>query len=151
MIREFLFTAVICLFGAHPLLAQNNSTGTLEIKFTGIRSDIGDIAIGINSQAEGFPSKPQIELQWKKLNIVGGEFTVKVPDLPHGTLAVSALDDVNGNQEMEMFLGIPREGFGFSMDPPFKLSAPKFNDCSFPHNKALTRIEIRLKYIGKDK
>jgi uncharacterized protein (DUF2141 family) len=50
-----------------------------------------------------------------------------------------------------MFLGIPKEGFGFSMDPPFRLSAPKFDDCSFLLNQPNQQITIRFRYAGKGK
>jgi len=141
---------LLCCMGG-TLWSQSNSKGTLEIKFTGIRSEKGLIAIGINTKPDGWPRKPQIELNWKKGNLKEGELTVRIPDLPYGTLAISALDDLNGNLDMDMTLGIPKEGFGFSMDPPFRLSAPKFEDCSFSLNSELTRIEIRFRYAGKGK
>ena len=142
---------LISLLFSVSLLSQSTSRGTLEIKFTGIRSTKGVVAIGINTLREGWPRKPQIGLNWKKENVVDGVFTVTIPDLHYGTLAVSALDDENSNQEMDMVLGIPKEGFGFSMNPPIKLSSPKFEDCSFPLSSKLTRIEIRFIYIGKGK
>jgi uncharacterized protein (DUF2141 family) len=133
------------------LLSQSTSRGTLEIKFTEIRNSKGKIAIGINTLQDGWPRKPQIEFNWKKENLVDGVFTVKIPDLPFGIMAISALDDENSDLEMDMFLGIPKEGFGFSMDPPFKLSAPKFEDCSFLLNQPYQQITIRFRYTGKGK
>jgi len=49
---------------------------------------------------------------WKKTNVVDGVFIARVEDLPYGTYAVSVLDDANSNLEMDMFLGIPKEGWG---------------------------------------
>jgi uncharacterized protein (DUF2141 family) len=143
-------TLIACL-GTPFVLSQSGSRGTLEIKFKGIRNAEGQVAIGINTSPEGWPEKPQIELQFKKQNLKNGEMTVRVPDLPYGPLAISALDDLDSDQEMKMTLGIPREGFGFSMDPPFKLSAPKYEDCSFQLNQPLQQIEIRFRNNGKEK
>lgn len=151
MKHKLLICALFALLGTPVLHSQTDSKGTLEIKFTGIRNGQGQIAIGINTLSEGWPENPQIELQFKKQNLVNGEMTVQIPDLPYGTLAISALDDLDSDQEMKMTLGIPREGFGFSMDPPFRLSAPRFTDCAFQLNQPFHRIEIRFRNNGKDK
>jgi len=140
-----LFTLFFCL----SLFSQSSSKGVLEIKFTEIRSDNGLIAIGINTSPEGWPRKPQIELNWKKEEVVNGTFTVKVPELPFGTLAISVLDDENSNLEMDMRLGIPREGFGFSRDAPVRLSPPKYKESSFRFSRTGQQITIRMKYMGK--
>ena len=147
-----LLACTLLAFLSTPLLfSQSGSRGTLEILFKGIRNAEGQVAIGINTSPEGWPEHPQIELQFKKQNLKNGELTVRIPDLPYGTMAISALDDLDADQEMRMTLGIPREGFGFSMDPPFKLSAPKFEDCSFELNQPLLKIEIRFRNNGKEK
>jgi len=148
---KLLLCSTILFFMGISLLSQSASRGTLEIRFIDIRNSDGKIAIGINTRPEGWPRKPQLEYNWKKENLVNGVFTVKVPDLPYGILAISALDDENSNLEMDMFLGFPKEGFGFSMDPPFRLSAPRFEECSFRLNQPNQQITIRFRYAGKGK
>ncbi len=86
---------------------------------------------------------------WEKQNVEAGVFTAKIVDLEYGTYAISVLDDENSNLKMDMFIGIPKEGWGFSMNPPFKLSAPKFEACSFLVNKPCQQITINLRYAGK--
>ena len=66
-------------------------------------------------------------------------------------IAISVLDDENSNLEMDMVLGIPKEGWGFSMNPPVKLSAPKFRECAFLVDKPYHQITIDLRYAGKGK
>ena len=134
------------LFSAPP-----PSKSTLEIRFEGIRTSKGMIAIGINTSEEGWPRKPQMELQWVKGELKDGVFVARIPDLPYGTYAVSVLDDENSNLEMDMVLGIPKEGWGFSENPPFKLSAPKFSECAFKINQPVHQITISLRYAGKGK
>jgi len=145
----------ICIFlffgwaGMTALSAQSPPTGRLEIRFTGIRDGKGLIAIGVNRSPEGWPRKPHLEFNWEKGKLVNGIFTATIRDLPYGTYAVSVLDDENSNLEMDMVLGIPKEGWGFSMNPPFKLSAPGFEDCSFELSEPLQKITIDLRYAGK--
>jgi uncharacterized protein (DUF2141 family) len=85
--------------------------------------------------------------KWKKSNINGGTMTVRLEDMDYGTYAISVLDDENSNLEMDMFLGIPKEGFDFSMNPKTKLKAPKFEECAFVVDEPVKRIRIELNYV----
>jgi uncharacterized protein (DUF2141 family) len=132
-----------------PLFPQPNNTGNLTIKFSGLRNDMGFIAIGINRSDKGWPRKPDMEFNWEKQRIEGGVFIAVIEELPFGTYAISVLDDENSNLEMDMILGIPKEGYGFSNNPDTKLKAPSFESCSFRLNSSHKEIIIKLKYIGK--
>lgn len=148
--NKLLIITILLFWVTNPsLLSQSTSTATLEIKFTGIRNSNGNITIGINNAPEGWPREPQMNDRWKKQHIKAGVFTAKIEDLNYGTYAISVLDDENTNQKIDMFIGIPKEGWGFSMNPPFKLSAPKFNECSFLVDKPYQQITIHLRYVGK--
>ena len=71
------------------------------------------------------------------------------PDQPYGNYAVSALDDENGNLEMDKTLGMPKEGYGFSRDAKVGLGPPKFEDCAFEIDEPLVKITIRIRYFAK--
>ena len=151
MNKVLLITFLICWTLLQPSISQSTLTSTLEIKFTGVRNSKGLIAIGISSSPEGWPRQPQMDPNWKKTDIVNGVFTARVENLAYGTYAISVLDDENSNLEMDMFMGIPKEGWGFSMNPPFRLSAPKFEECSFLLDKPYKQITIDLRYVGKER
>ena len=107
--NKFLLTTLIfCFLTCISLFPQSTSGATLEITFSGIRSDRGQIAAGINKSPEGWPRKPDMDPNWKKSNIRDGKMTVQLKELAYGTYAVSVLDDENSNLEMDMFLGIPK-------------------------------------------
>lgn len=149
MKRNLLIAVIVCLGITLVISTPPPAKSTLEIQFTGIRTNKGMIAIGINNSEEGWPRKPKFEFQWVKGELKDGVFFAIVPDLPYGTYAVSVLDDENSNLEMDMVLGIPKEGWGFSKNPPFKLSAPKFSECSFKIDQPKKQISINLRYAGK--
>ena len=108
------------------------------------------VAIGINKSPAGWPREPHFAPNWEKADMKGGTMTVKVDNLGYGTYAVSVLDDENSNLEMDnSFLGIPKEGFGFSGNPKIGISPPKFEECSFTIDKPLTKITIEVRYMGK--
>ena len=151
--KQLIFcTLLLCASHSHSLFAQSSEKGILEIHFNHLRSEQGSMAIGINTSSKGWPRKAEMELNWKKENIKDGVFIVRIPDLPFGTYAISVLDDENSNLEMDMRLGIPKEGYGFSNDAPIRfLSAPKYEDCSFEFTRSMQQISIKLVYWGKDK
>lgn len=150
--KQLIFcTLLLCSCHNSTLFSQSTKTGTLEIRFTHIRSEIGSIAIGINTASKGWPRKAEFEFQFKKEIMKDGVFVAQVPELPFGTLAVSVLDDENSNLKMDMSIRGPKEGYGFSNDAPLRIGPPKFEDCSFQFTRSGQQISIRLNYMGKDK
>jgi uncharacterized protein (DUF2141 family) len=141
----------LSFFTGFSLQAQSDSIGILEIEFTGIRSNEGQMAINISSVPKGFPRKPGIEIQFIKDQVEDGVLSVEIDSLAYGIYAISALDDLNSDMEMEMFLRFPKEGYGFSLNPNNKLRAPKFKECSFELNQPHQTITIVMRYPRKKK
>ena len=151
MTRAILILIFLGLYTGIPLLSQSDSIATLEIEFTGIRSSDGQIAVNISTLPKGFPHDPGLEVLFNKDQMKDGVLTVEVDSLPYGIYAVSVLDDLNSDMEMEMFLRFPKEGYGFSLNPENKLRAPKFKECSFELNQPHLKITIVMKYPRKKK
>jgi len=149
MIKNLLVAILLCLGLNVEIHSQSPLTGTLEIRFTGIKSDRGLIAIGVNRSPEGWPREPHMDFHWEKDDLNDGILVAEIENLPYGIYAISVLDDVNRNGEMDMTLGIPREGWGFSNNPPFKLSEPDFDECSFMIEQPFNLTTIELRYIGR--
>lgn len=142
-------TLLLLLFSGLNLYSQSNGAGILEIEFTGIRSPEGQIAVGVNSSPEGWPREPEKELLWSKENMNDGTLVVTIEKLEYGTYAFSVLDDLDFDQEMKFFMGIPREGYGFSRNPHHKLSEPDFEECAFTMDQPYQKISIEMMYIAK--
>lgn len=143
---------LISLQAGLSLFAQSDSTGTLEIELFNIRNVDGQIALGINMGPKGWPRKAELELQFPKSESrTDSTYTVVIPEFAYGTYAISVLDDENCNLEMEMFLRIPKEGYGFSLNPSNRLSAPKFEDCAFKLDEPYKKLIINMRYSGRDK
>lgn len=151
MTKTILILCLLSSLKGLTLDAQSDSLSTLEITFTEIRSPEGQIAININTPAEDFPNEPGLEIQFEKEGIKDGVLVAVVKDLPYGSYAISVLDDLNYDMEMDLLLGMPREGYGFSMNPEFRLRTPKFEDCAFQLNQPLQQITIHMRYHGKNK
>jgi uncharacterized protein (DUF2141 family) len=68
-------------------------------------------------------------------------------DIPPGTYAVVGYHDVNGNDEFDKLLGMPREPYALSNNASEKL-IPTFRDASLTINAGDNAIIIRLKRLG---
>ncbi len=147
LLTALLLSIIIIPFS----FTQSPHCGTLEITFTGIRNTTGLMAIGINNSPDGWPRKPDMELNWKKTNATSGSMTVLVSDLPYGTYAISVLDDENCNLDMDYMLMFPKEGFGFSNNVKIKMTIPKFEACSFVVDQPLKKISVVMKYMKNGK
>lgn len=61
--------------------------------------------------------------------------------------ALSIIHDENGNGRLDTFAKIPREGFGFSRNPPIRFGPPKFDDVSFALSPGGNLQVVRIRYL----
>jgi uncharacterized protein (DUF2141 family) len=74
-----------------------------------------------------------------------GQFLIN--DVPPGLWALSVVHDENSNGRLDTFLGIPREGFGFSHNPAIHFGAPSFEDVRFQLGEGRVNVVVRMKYM----
>jgi uncharacterized protein (DUF2141 family) len=67
--------------------------------------------------------------------------------LPPGGYAIAIIHDENGNRKLDTFAGIPREGVGFSKNPPIRFGAPSFRAARFAIDGASVRQDVKMKYF----
>ena len=77
-----------------------------------------------------------------------GTLKVKL-DLEFGEYGLSLLDDENNNTKMDYnFIGLPKEGFGFSNYYHTGFTKPHFNTFKFKHLKNnLAKVVIKVRYM----
>ena len=122
------------------------SSISLEVMVTGIKSDAGVIRLAICAPGTGFPDCKTKAVRTAELAIQKGVATASLAELPPGSYAVSVFHDANGNGKLDTFLGIPREGYGFSRNPPFRPRAPRFSETAISLQGAATE-RIALRYL----
>jgi uncharacterized protein (DUF2141 family) len=77
-----------------------------------------------------------------------GVTTVTVRDLPAGAYAIQAYHDENRNRKVDRnFIGLPKEGVGFSRDARIRLGPPKWADAVFAFDGQALRVALKLKYF----
>lgn len=127
--------------------AQN---AVLKVQVTGIRNAKGQIGVAIyeRENSKAYPKDPSRARAEKNAVIVDGTAEVEFSGLVEGgTYAVAARHDENANGKLDMnFVGIPKEGFGFSNNAkPRAMGPATFEDAAFTF-RAGGAIVIRLRY-----
>lgn len=146
MIKKILFLKILLLL---LLPARSGNSQNVEVIITDIRSEKGQIVIGVFKDDESFQKEESfMEKRFVKSGISNREMRVQF-SLEPGIYGLSLLDDENSNGKMEYnFLGIPKEGFGFSDYYHKGIKKPKFDSYKFSINKDQTkRITIRIRYM----
>lgn len=73
--------------------------------------------------------------------------TVEVPELAPGTYYLLVLHDENANGKLDKFLGIPKEGFGFSGNPGLRAGPPRAHHVRFDVTSGASEQRIKLRYL----
>lgn len=139
----FKYPLVICTLLLMISAAPKEKQLPLEVTFSNIRESESPIYIALNEYSEDFPNSNKA-VKYFKID-PRGRSTAKlsVHDLPYGKYAISAFQDLNGNQKMDKgFMGIPSEPFAFSNNYKPLFRAPRWSDCEFVYSPASSQIEI---------
>jgi uncharacterized protein (DUF2141 family) len=121
----------------------------VEVTVTGIRSEKGQIAVGVFLDDKSFQAeKAFLEYQFPKRELSGGVMTFRI-SLKPGVYGLSLLDDEDSDRQMKYgMLGIPREGFGFSDYYHTGFTKPSFDAFSFTVEASQAKkISVRMRYI----
>lgn len=130
-------------------LAQQSpaaSTCNLVLHIDGFRNQKGDVGLSVFNSPDGWPENNDKAFLHGPHPITGTTTTISV-QVPSGRYAVAILHDENSNHKMDRnFIGIPKEGFGFSNNPHAFLTPPSFNTAAIAVACPATEISIHLKY-----
>ena len=136
----------LALMGLPQTATAQSGTASLEIKVSGLQSAKGVVRLAICPPQSGFPDCKDKAVHTASLPIENGAAHTTVRNLPAGTYAVSIFHDANANGKLDTFLGIPKEGYGFSKNPPFRPRAPKWSEAEIEVTGSAS-VEIKIRYI----
>ncbi len=126
---------------------DKNAVTTLTIEFNDIRNANGVIHVFLYSYENQYPDNPYLHFEVTKNTLKSGQLLFSIPDLPPGKYAVSVIDDENYNKDLDLFLGIPTEGYGFSNNVKPFLSMPDYTDLLFDLNNSTNTLKLNLQYL----
>jgi len=142
-----LFLSIILFTAFAPKPAEDIP---VTINITDIRADEnGVIIISIYKTPENFPYEPYEVFKVEKSKVVNGTLLHTFKVATEGQYAISLLDDSNENNDMDTnFIGIPKEGYGFSNDAgPRGFSPPTFDDAAFSVETNGVNITAKMNYF----
>lgn len=136
---------IICLFILTTTTSQTN-TGSIEIVVTNIDyKKAGFIWIGLYNCKESF-GKLDKAFQMQYVPVKNQTITIKFNNVKYGTYSVNLFHDENSNKDIDKnFIGIPKEGYGFSNNPNF-LGPPSFEKTKFIFSQSIIKLLIKMCY-----
>ncbi len=151
--RSFRFSLVILItlainaYYCSSASTMPKKTGNLIIEITGLRNQKGLVCIALFDRPEGFPSDETKAISNDCFEIVSQPLQIKLNQIEYGRYALSVLHDENKDGKLNTgFIGIPKEGMGFSQNPRIKRRLP-FQETSFEFQQNSTPTQIMMKYF----
>lgn len=136
--RALLAAATLATMGATPV-------AELEVDVGGLRDKQGLLRLCVTANPAKFPSCVGDPRALSR-SIPATQPVIRLGPLPRGDWAVAVIHDANGNAKLDTMMGIPREGFGFSRNPPIGFGAPKFAAARFAL-QGDTVEKVRMRYL----
>ncbi len=133
------------LAGGLLLAGRAVPTTSLDVSVSNVRNARGHVLVAVCTPAEFLAPHCRYV---GKAQAHPGAITVRVTGIPPGTYAVQAFHDENDNLKIDRnFVGLPKEGIGFSNDAPFHFGPPSFRDAAITVASQGGQIAVRLRYL----
>lgn len=139
----------LAIMGLVPMLGAAMPSPTLTLSIDGLRSQRGMVRICLTQAAKHFPDCSR-DAESRSLSVAAtAAANIPIEQVPAGDYAVSVIHDENANSKLDTFIGIPREGIGFSRNPAVRFGAPSFRSARFTIDRPDTpvREQIHMRYF----
>jgi uncharacterized protein (DUF2141 family) len=143
--KHVLRQAVLLMLMVPILPAQEMpETGSLRVIVSGLRSNDGEIQIGLFNSAASYKGKSD-RFRGSILPIADHRAEWLIEGIPFGEYAIKLFHDEDRDGKMDKnFIGIPSERFGFSNNPKISLGPPGFDKTKFLFDSKEMTIVIEL-------
>lgn len=143
------FKAVIIITGLLLLFSFKRAPdNNIRLTVTNLRNDKGFVLVSLYKEGVGYPDKTEKAFRNGKASITNGKAVLIFTDIPEGQYAIALLHDENNDRKMnKTFLGLPKEGYGFSNNAMGAFGPPAYSKASFTHKAGtITDLSIRTRY-----
>jgi uncharacterized protein (DUF2141 family) len=121
-------------------------TASLELDVTGMRSARGLIRICLTADPRNFPGCTDDKHAVTR-SVPAGEHVIRFDGLSPGNYAAALIHDENSNAKLDTLMGIPREGFAFSRNPPIGFGPPRFAAAQFALDRVAETQQVTMRYM----
>jgi uncharacterized protein (DUF2141 family) len=135
-------------FGSNATSTLDLRQATLTVELTELRNRQGLVCIALFSSPKGYPNDSTQAVCSGCFPIEALPCIVTFADLPFGWYAATVHHDENMDGQLNCnALGIPKEGVGFSGNPPIWKGVPAFQKAAFEFSPNSPSVSISLKYL----
>lgn len=139
----------VLVFANFPVIAfaQSPCPG-IHVKILNIRNSTGAVACALFEAPGGFPTEfLRYATNIMMIKIRDTQARCDFLDIPPGTYALAVIHDENMDGKLGTnWLGVPREGYGFSSGAKASMGAPSFEAARFSYDGQNLEMTIRLNY-----
>jgi uncharacterized protein (DUF2141 family) len=134
----------VCVTAAPLLIGAASGPAPVDVVVSDVRSDKGVVRVSVCPASHFLKDCPWFGSVAAK----AGGVVVTVRGVPPGRYAVQAFHDEDANGKLDTnWIGIPREGIGFSNDAMPRLMKPRFERAAIDHGAEPQRIAVKLRYF----
>ena len=143
-----LFAVLVFVNLTTVAFAQSSSCPGIHVKILNIRDNTGTVDCALFDSPVGYPidalgSATKVMV----MKVRNEEAHCDFEEISPGTYALSVIHDENMNGKLDTnWLGIPKEGYGFSNEARALLGSPSFSAASFQYDGGTLDLTIRLRY-----
>jgi uncharacterized protein (DUF2141 family) len=125
--------------------AVQAQAASITVTVTGVRDNRGLVRVAVCPRADFLqPHCPYFGYVPSET----GSVMVTISDVPPGVYAAQAYQDANESGVLDRnWLGMPKEGMGFSNNAPMHFGPPSFNDAAFTLGTGNIALSFRLRYF----
>jgi uncharacterized protein (DUF2141 family) len=147
-IRCAAWFAVLMFANLPALTFAESPCPGIHVKILNIRNSTGTVACALFKSRKGFPNEfLKFATNIMIIRIRKSRARCDIQDIPPGTYAMAAVHDENMNGKLDTnWMGIPKEGYGFSNNAKALLAAPSFSAASFRYDGRSINMTISLNY-----
>ena len=132
---------LVVIFAVSSLFASS-----IEVEVANIANKNGKIVIGLYNRDDTTFADVTKFYKSATLDVYGVKAFYRFKDIPNGAYAIAVFHDENGNGKLDKnFLGMPKEGYGFSNNV-----RPSFRGATFKESRFVLngdkKIVIKLGY-----
>ena len=122
------------------------STAELEVSIDGLRSGKCAVMLCLTQRAD-FLDCDHDPARVTRIVPAERAAAIDLGGLVPGTWSLLAIHDANRNGKLDTMMGIPREGFAFSRNPPMRMGPPHLDQVRFALPAGKSRQALKMKYL----
>ena len=139
-------TKMVGKAGAGPLCEADGIP--IQITIEKVRNSRGTIKVELYDGTAKNNGKKRKKVARTRVKAQSGETRLCLNAPSQGEYAIALYHDENDNKKLDRnFIGIPREGFGFSNNPPVRLGLPAQEEMRFRVDYSTAAIRISVVYL----